>query len=199
MKNSCTHAVVAGAVLLIGTGTAALQAQAQPATITVTSAGFKDNETMPNLYAVDGKDVSPPITWTGLPASAKQITLICDDPDARGGMPVTHWLIYKIPPTAKGLPEALPFGEKVTTPPELAGAIQSKSGQITGYWGPAPGPGKAHHYHFRVYALDAALDLQPGLDKNALLDAMKGHVIGEGDLVGVWEKLDPATPPAAAK
>jgi len=80
----------------------------------------------------------------------------------------------------------------LTTPPEIAGAIQGLSGfKRALYRGPAPPPGKPHHYTFTVYALDAELPLEPGLTRNQLMDAMKGHIIGQGSLVAIYERFKP--------
>jgi Raf kinase inhibitor-like YbhB/YbcL family protein len=103
-----------------------------------------------------------------------------------------HWVIYGIPATAKGLPENLPFEPGAAMPPDIAGAIQGLSGfRRPFYRGPAPPPGKVHHYHFVVYALDATLDLKPALTRADLLSAIQGHVIGQGELVALYERKAP--------
>jgi hypothetical protein len=183
-------AVVAGAI-------AHAHAQAAPAKLAVTSPAFKDGATMPADYTADGKNVSPAINWTGAPAATRQLTVVLHDPDApmQGGF--THWVIYKIPATAKGLPENVPAGASVTGS-GIAGAIQGTTGFMAfarrggppvepGYRGPAPPPGSPHHYHFTVYALDN-VDLQPGLDRNALLKAIEGHILAQGEIVGLYER-----------
>ncbi len=164
-----------------------------PATITVTSATIKANETIPRDHTADGKNMSPAISWSGAPAATKQFALIMDDPDAQfGGSNFVHWVIYKIPGTAKGLPENLPIEAGVPMPQEIAGAIQGPSGfRRPIYRGPAPPPGKPHHYTFTVYALDADLPLAEGLNKADLLKAIEGHVIGQGSLVALYERFKP--------
>jgi Raf kinase inhibitor-like YbhB/YbcL family protein len=103
--------------------------------------------------------------------------------------PFVHWVINKIPGTVKGLPENLPIDPAAAMPTEIAGAVQGTSGfKRAIYRGPAPPAGKPHNYHFTVYALDTALDLAPGATKQQLLDAMKGHIIGQGQLVAVYER-----------
>ena len=98
-------------------------------------------------------------------------------------------MVYKIPAAAKGLPEGLPIDPAAAMPAEIAGAIQGVSGfRRPIYRGPAPPPGKPHHYHFVVYALDAALDLKPGLNRAELLAAIQGHIIGLGELVAIYER-----------
>ena len=115
--------------------------------------------------------------------------MICDDPDVPMPQPFVHWVIYKIPGTAKGLPENIPIDPEAPMPAEITGAVQGTSGfRRAIYRGPAPPPGKPHHYHFKVYAIGAVLDLKPGLTKAELLDAIKGHIVGEGELVAIYER-----------
>ena len=163
-----------------------------PAAITVTSPTLKANETVPIDHTADGKNVSPALNWSGAPANTKQFALIYDDPDVAFGNPpqtFVHWVVYKIPGTAKGLPAELPMDAVLTSPAEIAGTIQGLSGfKRTGYRGPAPPPGKPHHYTWTVYALDAELPLEQGLNRNQLLEAMKGHIIGQGSLVAIYER-----------
>jgi Raf kinase inhibitor-like YbhB/YbcL family protein len=189
----CAVIVAIASVAIVRT-----MAQGTSAKITVTSSAFKDGASMPDDYTSFGKNVSPPIAWSGAPAATRQFAVVCHDPDAPMPGGFTHWVIYKIPATAKGLPEAVPAGASVTTG-GIAGAIQGANGFSAfarrggpppepGYRGPAPPAGPAHHYHFTVYALDAALDLQPGLDRNGLLKAMEGHIIGEGEIIGLAQR-----------
>ena len=180
------------AALMFGASSTAW-AQASPAVITVTSATLKANETIPKDHTADGRNVSPAFAWSGAPAATKQFALVFDDPDVVfGGQTFVHWVIYKIPGTATGLPGELPMGITLSEPKELAGAIQGPSGfRQTGYRGPAPPPGKPHHYTFSVYALDAELPLEPGLNRNQLMEAIKGHIIGQGSLVAIYERFPP--------
>ncbi|HID21096.1 MAG TPA: YbhB/YbcL family Raf kinase inhibitor-like protein [Planctomycetaceae bacterium] len=159
-------------------------------TISLTSTAFAEGQPIPRKYTGDGQDVSPPLAWTHVPEETKELVLICDDPDAPTSEPWVHWVIYKIPPSVTSLPEGIPRREKLEEP---AGALQGKnswpSGPTIGYRGPAPPPGHGtHHYHFKLYALDCTLDVPPGADKNTLLKAMEGHVIGRGELVGTYER-----------
>jgi Raf kinase inhibitor-like YbhB/YbcL family protein len=110
-----------------------------------------------------------------------------DDPDAPRPEPWVHWVLYKLPPTLSGLPEAL---SKTPTLSDPAGALQgNNSWSRVGYGGPMPPPGHGvHHYHFKLYALDAALNVAPGLDKQQLLAAMKGHILAEGELIGTYQR-----------
>jgi Raf kinase inhibitor-like YbhB/YbcL family protein len=163
-----------------------------PQTITVTSPTLKEGETIPRQYTPDGRNDSPPLAWSGVPAAARELAVVCEDPDAGNPPPFVHWVVYKIPATAKGLPEALPIDSATKMPADLAGTVQGTNGfRRTLYRGPAPPAGKPHHYHFVVYALDAPVALKPGqapLTRGELLEAIKGHVIGQGELVALYER-----------
>lgn len=177
-------------VLVLAACSAAAPALAQTLQpLTVTSPTLAAGETIPAVYTADGRNVSPPLQWSGAPPSTKEFAVICDDPDVPMPQPFVHWVIYKIPGTAKGLPENIPIDPATPMPAEIAGAVQGTSGfRRSIYRGPAPPPGKPHHYHFRVYAIDAVLDLKPGLTKAELLEAVKGHVVAEGELVAIYER-----------
>ncbi|MCE5269572.1 MAG: YbhB/YbcL family Raf kinase inhibitor-like protein [Planctomycetaceae bacterium] len=158
--------------------------------IKVTGAAFVQGQPIPKKYTGEGADVSPPLAWSNIPAATKELVLICDDPDAPVAEPWVHWVLYKIPADAKGLPEGVARTEK---PREPTGAMQGKNswpeGQNIGYRGPMPPPGHGvHHYHFRLYALDAPLDVEPGLTKKAILGKIRDHVLAEGELVGTYER-----------
>ena len=130
-----------------------------PKTITVRSTAFDDGQPIPKKFTEDGQDVSPPLAWDGGPEGTKELALICDDPDAPSREPWVHWVIYKIPATVRGLPEGLPTDASLES---RSSAMQGKNswpdGRTIGYRGPAPPPGRVHHYHFKVYALDRELD-----------------------------------------
>ena len=155
--------------------------------ITVTSPAFKNDQPIPKKYSGEGADVSPPLSWSNVPAEAKELALICDDPDAPRPEPWVHWLIYKLPAGTTQLPEGIPPERTLKTPP---GAMQgAKSFGKIGYGGPMPPPGHGvHHYHFKLYGLNKALQLQPGIEKKALLSALKGAIIAEGEIVGTYER-----------
>jgi hypothetical protein len=153
----------------------------------IASSAFAGGSEIPRRHSGEGEDLSPPLSWGKLPVGTREIALICDDPDAPRPEPWVHWVIYNIPADATGLEEGIPAGALVAKP---AGAIQgvNTSGK-QGYNGPMPPRGHGvHHYHFKLYALDAALDLNPGLSKVDLLAAMKGHVLDEGELVGTYQR-----------
>ncbi len=156
-------------------------------TIQLTSSAFANGQTIPKQHTADGQDVSPPLSWSALPDGTKELALICDDPDAPRPEPWVHWVIYKVPADITSLPEGV---EKTHTPPVPAGALQGKNSfNKIGYGGPSPPRGHGRHrYYFRLYALDAELAVDAGLNKDALLEAMRGHVLAEGELVGLYER-----------
>ena len=178
--------------MMIGVAAGRSSAQTPPQKITVESPALKNDQPMPKDFTPDGRNVSPPLTWSNAPAATRQFAVILEDPDAGNPPPYVHWLIYKIPATAKGLPENVPIDPAAAMPAEIAGAVQGMNGfRRAIYRGPAPPPGNPHHYHFVVYALDQALDLKPGLTRPELLQAMAGHVIGQGEIVPTYQRVGP--------
>lgn len=134
---------------------------------------------LPYNYTCDGDDISPAITLGGVdPAVTKSLALIVNDPDEPGGGDFTHWLIWNIEPV-RIIPEAIAKEPEVSFP---FAARQGKNsfGRI-GYSGPCPPKGRDHRYEFKVFGLDAVLDLQAGAEKKALLKAMEGHVVQYGE------------------
>ncbi len=175
--------------VMILTGPPAVLAQAPAHKIVVDSPAMKTGEMMAKEFTPDGRNVSPPLTWSNLPPNTRQIAVVCEDFDAGNPPPWVHWIIYKIPPTATGLPANLPIDPAAPMPPALTGAVHGYNGwRRPMYRGPAPPAGKPHLYHFVVYALDAALDLPPRLTRAELHEAMKGHIIGQGEMVPVYER-----------
>ncbi len=151
-------------------------------TIIVTSSAFRNGGTIPARFTCDGPDVSPPLSWTGVPAGAKGLALICDDPDAPAGDWV-HWVMYDIPPSTTALAENQP-----TTQTLPGGAKQGVNDfRKIGYGGPCP-PGGTHRYFFTIYALDIALNLEPGKTKAELLRALQGHIVAQGQLMGAYTR-----------
>ena len=148
----------------------------------LTSAAFEHGEGMLKKYAADGADISPPLAWTEPPEGTVDLALICDDPDAPAGA-WTHWVVYGLTPEVSFLPTAIP-----TT--ETAGKAAFKQGLNSwgkvGYGGPSPPPGKPHRYQFTLYALSEKLDLEPGAEKQTVLDAMEGKVLGKTMLEGTY-------------
>ena len=162
------------------------------AALTVTSPTLTAGQPIPKQHTADGENTSPAFAWTGAPATTKSFALICDDPDVPMPQPFVHWVIYNIPGTAKGLPANIPIDPAAAMPAEIAGAMQGPSGfRRPIYRGPAPPPGKVHNYHFTVFALDVA-GLPAGLTKAQLVEAMAGHIVGQGELVATYERKPPA-------
>ena len=155
--------------------------------IEIQSSAFSDHQAIPRRHTGDDEDASPPLAWSGLPDGTQELALVVDDPDAPSPQPWIHWVIYGIPASHAGLKAALPKGSSL---PDPAGAMQGKnSWGAPGYRGPAPPRGHGvHHYHFKLYALDAKLGLKPGAEKHELQSAMKGHVLAEGELVGTYQR-----------
>ena len=147
------------------------------------SAAFRDGEPVPVRHTCDGDDLSPPLAWTGMPVGTRTFALICDDPDAPRGTWL-HWLLWNLPA------DAVELGEGVPPRPELpSGARQGlNDGGDIGYGGPCPPPGKPHRYYFRLYALDSALNLPPGVNRPELETAMEGHVLAHAFTMGTYER-----------
>ena len=157
-------------------------------TIQLTSPAFSAGQLIPKPYTGEGADVSPPLSWSELPQGTKELVLICDDPDAPTKDPWVHWVIYKIPATAKGLPEGIPRVAHLKDPPDaLQGRNSWPNGDLIGYRGPMPPPGDGvHHYYFRLYALEMHISAKPGWDKRTILDVIRDRVLAEGVLMGTY-------------
>ncbi len=153
----------------------------------IVSSAFGDLRPIPRHYTGDGKDESPALNWSGIPAGTKELALIMDDPDAPTPQPWVHWVLYKIPPETIGLAQGVAASD---TPSSPAGSMQGRnSWNRIGYGGPSPPRGHGvHRYHFKLYALDARLDTAPGLTKDELLTKMNGHVLDEAELVGTYQR-----------
>ena len=150
--------------------------------IKVLSSAFQEGGMIPADYTCDGRNISPPLSWSGIPEKVVTLALICDDPDASVGTWV-HWVLYNLPASAKELPAGVPPQEKLAS-----GAVQGRNDfRKPGYGGPCP-PGGTHRYYFKLYALDKALDLKPGATKKELLKAMEGHILAEGQLMGRYKR-----------
>ena len=140
-------------------------------------------------YSARGDDVSPPLTWTGVP-EAESFAVIVEDPDAPGDEPFVHWMVWDIPGTATELPQGLEKTPRLGG--GLSGAVQGLNdvGE-PGWFGPKPPAGHGvHRYHFQVFALSTRLNLDPGVDFKTLFNALKGVTLASGDLVGLYETID---------
>lgn len=187
--------IVSSAFFLLASMAFEVGAQDAPETISVTSSAFDHHGMVPESNSAYGENVSIELTWADLPEGTQQLALICDDPIVvEIGMmeqPFVHWVMYNIPASASGLPAGLP-SDATLEMEGLEGAVNGLNGLgRSGYFGPRPpANGQLHAYHFRVYALDDALNLEPGLGKAELLDAMNGHVLATGMLMGHYERKE---------
>ena len=150
--------------------------------IVVTSSAFGEGDRIPSDFTCDGVNMSPPIEWSGVPANTGSLAVIVDDPDAPSGNWV-HWLVYDLSPSLTQLPAGIPKGERLS-----GGGLQGRTDfGALGYGGPCP-PKGTHRYFFKVYALDAMLNLKPGVTKADLLKAMEGRILGQGELMGRYSR-----------
>ena len=154
--------------------------------LSLSSPVFSHNGSIPKLYTCQGKDISPALSWRELPDGTKSVALIVDDPDAPDPAAPkrtwVHWVLYNIPPTASGLPEAV----NATGLP--SGTRQGRNDwDRTGYGGPCPPIGR-HRYFHKLYALDVVLQDLKQPTKATLLEAMKGHILEQVELVGTYQK-----------
>jgi Raf kinase inhibitor-like YbhB/YbcL family protein len=154
--------------------------------LTLTSTAFAHQEAIPEKFTCEGQDVSPDLRWEGVPANARSLVLVVDDPDAPDpANPRTtfvHWVVYDIPPATTGLPEGVQAADLP------AGARQGTNDwHRVGYGGPCPPIGR-HRYFHKLFALDVVLGDIGAPTKQALEVAMQGHVVARGELVGTYEK-----------
>lgn len=151
-------------------------------TMTLASPAFVHDGRIPSRYTCDGSDLSPPLTFAGVPPGAASLVLVCDDPDAPSGV-WDHFLIYNLSPATPGLPEGLPTMDAYPD-----GSLPGKNGWgRLGYGGPCP-PSGTHRYVFTLYALDAMLGLAAGAGKKDVLRAAKGHILATATLIGRYAR-----------
>lgn len=147
----------------------------------IESPAFNADETIPAKYTCSGEDISPALRWRDIPDGAVSLAVVCDDPDAPGGSWV-HWVIYNIAARLGGLDEAVFQKEQLGD-----GVFQGVNDfHRFGYNGPCPPPGRPHRYVFTVYALDTFLQCRGEVNKQTLLQAMKGHILGQVSLIGKY-------------
>jgi len=157
--------------------------QSMTDTLSLTSSAFENGKSIPSKYTCDGNPpaggVSPPLSWSGVPEGATSLVLIMDDPDAikPAGKVWDHWVVFNIPPDTVS-------AEEGRGPNGVQGVTSSGKG---GYGGPCP-PDAKHRYFFRLYALDSDLSLEEGATKADVLAAMDGHIIGQGELMGKYQR-----------
>ena len=149
----------------------------------IKSDSFEENGYIPAIYTGLSSDISPELNWEEVPQGVKSFAIIMDDPDAPVGTWV-HWVIYNIPASSRGLGRDVPKGETLSD-----GTRQgiNSFGKV-GYGGPYPPPGSAHRYFFKLYALDVMLSLGPGATKEELLGAVKGHILAEAQIIGLFKR-----------
>src|SRR6266852_2478810 len=170
-------------LLLLSVVTPSGQEEAQIMSLQLTTSAFPVQGTIPKKFTCDGPDVSPPLAWSGAPPGTTSLALIVDDPDAPAGTWV-HWVLYDLPANISKLPEDLVKGQHLPN-----GAKQGLNDfKHLGYGGPCPPPGNPHRYFFKLYALDAFLDLKPGATKQAVEQAMAKHVLAQGQLMGTYKR-----------
>jgi len=152
----------------------------------LTSSAFAHNADIPSLYTCEGRDQSPPLAWSGVPAGTQSLALIVDDPDAPDPaapkMTWVHWVMYNLPPDTPGLAAG---ASRTRLPPGTREGLNDS--QREGYGGPCPPIGR-HRYVHKLYALDTVLPVLKPATKAALERAMQGHILARGELVGFYQK-----------
>ena len=141
----------------------------------IMSTAFKPGGAIPRQYTKDGQNMSPPLHIEGVPTGARSLALVVDDPDAPSGT-FNHWVLFNMDPRIQDIKE--------NTIPVWATRGQNDFGEL-GYDGPKP-PSGTHHYHFKLFALDEMLNLQPGVRRADLEKAMHGHILAQTDLTAVY-------------
>ncbi|MGH6829320.1 MAG: YbhB/YbcL family Raf kinase inhibitor-like protein [Rhizomicrobium sp.] len=196
------QAILVAAILTMWTGTVLAQSMSAPggttpvlastlapaeggATLVVTSSAFKNGGVFPNVYTQNGQNISPPLSWSRGPAGTKSYVVLTEDSGVSRPQPIFHWVLYDVPAGTTHLPQALPTEPKLAAPAGARNGLNIR--KASGYMGPKPPAGQTHPYHFEVFALDKTLDLDPATaDRNAVVAAMKGHVLAEGEIVGMY-------------
>jgi Raf kinase inhibitor-like YbhB/YbcL family protein len=149
---------------------------AQSPKLHISSSAFADGTTIPTQFTCSGANQSPQLSWSGTPQGTKSLALLVEDPDAPSGTFV-HWVVYDIPPSSQGFKEG------------KVGGTQGANGMgKASYMGPCPPPGKPHHYHFRLFALDSNPNVEANPTAQALRNAVTGHILESAELVGIFER-----------
>jgi len=208
----CVAVLVFALTTIRTTKTIGTPVTSSSANMILTSPSFKNNEFIPAKFTCDGStslttggstspapstveglttsggNINPELQIQNVPEEAKSLALIVDDPDAPGKT-FTHWLVWNIDPKTSIIKEE-------SKPPGLSAEASAKAGSIegmtdfgrAGYGGPCPPPGKPHHYHFKLYALDQMLSLTAGAGKAELESAVKEHIIAQTELIGIYQR-----------
>jgi len=157
-----------------------VEAQTPGGTLSITSPDFKNGDLIPAKYSCDADKVNPALEFSGVPASAKSLVLIVDDPDVpKNLMPsgeFVHWLVWDMPPATKGIAEA-----------DKSASTMGLNGTGKGYYPMCP-PDREHRYFFKLYALDTMLGATKITNKADLLAAMQGHIVGQAELMGRYNR-----------
>lgn len=170
-----------------GSGLAKELLESPEAGLGLSSEAFQDGEAIPDQHAAEGQNLSPALSWEAGPEGTRSYALVMEDPDAPMATPYVHWLLYNVPAGTRQLAGAIPGRPQLAQPD---GALQGRNDHGSmGYFGPKPPrDDPPHHYHFQVFALDTQLDLPYGASRAELLNAMEGHVLATGNLVGTFER-----------
>jgi len=148
----------------------------------LTTSSFQGSQ-IPGKFTCDGEEVSPQLAWSAPPAGTASFALLVTDPDAPSGT-FTHWVLYDLPAATRSLPQGLPARGELSD-----GSRQGRNGfGSLGYGGPCPPGTAAHHYIFTLYALDSKLNLPVGATRAQVEEAMQGHVLARGELIGLYRR-----------
>jgi hypothetical protein len=148
----------------------------------LTTSSFQGSQ-IPGKFTCDGEEVSPQLAWSAPPAGTASFALLVTDPDAPRGT-FTHWVLYDLPAATRSLPEGLPARGELPD-----GARQGRNGfGSLGYGGPCPPGNSPHHYIFTLYALDTKLNLPGGATRTQVEEAMQGHILAHGELIGLYRR-----------
>lgn len=151
--------------------------------LSISSSAFHEGDKIPRKYTCEGEDVSPELTWNKPPEDTISLALLVEDPDAPGGV-FTHWILFNLPTGIMILPQGMATQNQLPD-----GSLQGKNdfGKV-GYNGPSPPPGRPHKYQFTLYALDRPLNLKPSVGKKQIVDAMRGHILAQGQIMGIYQR-----------
>jgi Raf kinase inhibitor-like YbhB/YbcL family protein len=169
--------------LVAGAGFVACEAGGGAVSLEMKSGDFAAGGNIPKQFTCDGADISPVLEWGAPPAGTQSFALIADDPDAPVGTWV-HWVIFDMPANLRRLPQNFPKREQAGDGSRQG---QNDFGKI-GYGGPCPPGGQVHRYFFKLYALDAKLNLKPGATKKEVEQTMQGHVLARGEYMGRYSR-----------
>lgn len=167
---------IAGVLILLCLINILSAVPAKGAMMKIETTAFQQGKPIPKKFTCQGEDVSPDLAFIDAPEGTKSFALIVDDPDAPNGT-FDHWLVWNIPGDSQGLPEGA----------EVPNQGKNSYGENS-FRGPCPPPGKPHRYFFKLYALDATLNLPDGSSKSKLESAMQGHILGKAELMGTFQR-----------